>query len=213
MTIRVLLADDHPVVSDGLRALIEAQPDLEVVGVAHNGHDAVALARRLDPDVVVMDHSMPEMNGTEAARMIKNRSPETQVVMLSMHANSVHAHRALQAGASGYVVKQASGAQVVDAIRAVVAGRRYVSESIAAELLNEIGSEAPHDPLDGLSARERQVLQMLAEGKSVSTIAITLSLSPKTVETYRGRLMEKLGLENIVALVRFAVQHRLISFE
>jgi DNA-binding NarL/FixJ family response regulator len=213
MTIRVLLADDHPVVSDGLRALIEAQPDLEVVGVAHTGRDAVALARRLGPDVVVMDHSMPEMNGTEAARMIRSRSAETRVVMLSMHANSVHAFRALQAGASGYVLKQAGAAQVVDAIRAVVAGKRYVSEALAAELLNHLISETPDDPLDGLSARERQVLQMLAEGKSVATIATTLSLSPKTVETYRSRLMDKLGLENIVALVRFAAQHRLISFE
>ena len=132
MTIRVLLADDHPVVSEGLRVLIEAQPDIEVVGIAHNGLDAANLARSLHPDVVIMDHSMPEMNGTEAARMIKSRFPKTQVIMLSMHANSVHAYRALQAGASGYVLKQASGRQVVDAIRAVCAGKRYVSESLAA---------------------------------------------------------------------------------
>jgi DNA-binding NarL/FixJ family response regulator len=213
MTIRVVLADDHPVVSEGLRVLIEAQPDVRVVGMAHNGLEAAQMVRMFRPDVVIMDHSMPEMNGTEATRMIKGRFPETQIIMLSMHANSVHAYRALQAGASGYVLKQASGTQVVDAIRAVCAGKRYVSESLAAELLNRLVSESPDDPLDHLSARERQVLQMLAEGKSVAGIADRLSLSPKTVDTYRARLMQKLGLENVVALVKFAAQHRLISLE
>jgi DNA-binding NarL/FixJ family response regulator len=213
MTIRVLLADDHPVVSDGLRVLLEAQPDMEVVGVAQDGREAVALAKRLLPDVVVMDHAMPEMNGTEATRMIRARLRETRVVMLSMHANSVHACRAMQAGASGYVLKQASANQVVEAIRAVRAGRRYVSEPLADEMLNHLMSDAPGHPLDSLSARERQVLQMLAEGKSTSRIAVVLSLSPKTVDTYRARLMQKLELENAVALVRFAAQHRLISLE
>jgi DNA-binding NarL/FixJ family response regulator len=213
MTIRVLLADDHAVVSDGLRVLLEAQPDMEVIGIAGNGRDAVALAKRLLPDVVVMDHAMPEVNGTEATRMIKERLPEMRIIMLSMHANSVHACRALQAGASGYVLKQASHTQLVEAIRAVCAGRRYVSEPLAHEMLNHLISDAPEHPLDSLSARERQVLQMIAEGKSTARIAFVLSLSPKTVETYRSRLMQKLELENVVALVKFAAQHRLISLE
>jgi DNA-binding NarL/FixJ family response regulator len=213
MTIRVLLADDHAVVSDGLRVLLEAQPDLEVIGVARDGRDAVALARKLLPDVVVMDHAMPEINGTEATRMIMARLPDTRIIMLSMHSNSVHACRALQAGASGYVLKQSSHTQLVEAIRAVCAGRRYVSEPLAAELLSCLQSDARDHPLDSLSARERQVLQMIAEGKPVSRIALVLSLSPKTVETYKSRLMRKLELENVVALVRFAARHRLVSLE
>jgi DNA-binding NarL/FixJ family response regulator len=184
-----------------------------VIGIARNGRDAVALAKRLLPDLVVMDHAMPEINGTEATRMIKQRLPEVRVIMLSMHANSVHACRAMQAGASGYVLKQASHTQLIEAIRAVCAGRRYVSEALAHEVLNHLISDAPQHPLDSLSARERQVLQMIAEGKSTARIALVLSLSPKTVETYRSRLMLKLDLENVVALVKFAAQHRLISLE
>jgi DNA-binding NarL/FixJ family response regulator len=211
--LRVLLADDHGIVADGLRALVQAQPDMEVVGVAGNGHDAVRLTRELKPDVVVMDHSMPVMNGTEAARMITQRNTATRIVILSMHANAVHAHRALQAGASGYVLKQSAAAQIVEAIRAVHAGRRYLSEPLADELLDQMISNTPEDPLDSLSARERQVLQMLAEGTSIAGIAATLSLSPKTVETYRARTMQKLGLDNFAALVKFAIQHNLVALD
>jgi DNA-binding NarL/FixJ family response regulator len=183
------------------------------VGIAATGRDAVSLASSLQPDIVIMDHSMPEMNGTEAARAIRARLPEVKIVILSMHSNAIHAYRALQAGAAGYVVKWEDAAQVVEAVRIVQAGKRYVSESLMSDLLHQLMTDAPADPLATLSARERQVLQMLAEGNSVARTAEALSLSPKTVETYRSRLMGKLGLDNMVALVHFAARHGLVSFE
>jgi DNA-binding NarL/FixJ family response regulator len=206
MTIRVLIADDHGVVAEALRSLIEAQPDMEVVGLAGNGIDAVRRSLEMKPDVVVMDNAMPLMNGTEAARTITARSTHIRVVMLSMHSNSVHVYRALQAGASGYVVKKSVASELVDAIRTVYSGRRYLSDPLADDLLDRMVSDPPEDPLSRLSARERQVLQMIAEGSSIVDIARTLSLSRKTVETYRERMMEKLGLDNLAALVKFAIQ-------
>jgi DNA-binding NarL/FixJ family response regulator len=211
VTIRVLIADDHGVVAEGLRALIEAQPDMEVVGLAGNGRDAVRRALEMKPDVVVMDNAMPLMNGTEAARKITQRCPRTAVLMLSMHSNTVHVYRALQAGVKGYVVKKSLASELVGAIRSVHAGRRYLSEPLADELLDRIVSGAAEDPLARLSAREREVLQMIAEGSSIVDIAGTLSLSRKTVETYRERMMEKLGLDNFAALVKFAIQQGLTS--
>jgi DNA-binding NarL/FixJ family response regulator len=205
MTIKVLIADDHGVVAEALRSLIGAQPDMEVVGLAGNGIDAVRRALEMKPDVVVMDNAMPLMNGTEAARTITGRSAHIRVVMLSMHSNSVHVHRALQAGARGYVVKKSVASELVDAIRTVHAGRRYFSKPLADELLDRMVSDVPDDPLSRLSARERQVLQMIAEGSAIVDIARTLSLSRKTVETYRERMMEKLGLDNLPALVKFAI--------
>jgi DNA-binding NarL/FixJ family response regulator len=211
--IKVLIADDHGVVAEGLRSLIEAQPDMEVVGLAGNGCDAVRRSLEMKPDVVVMDGAMPLMNGTEAARKITERSARIRVVMLSMHSNPVHVYRALQAGARGYVVKKSVANELMNAIRTVHSGRRYLSEPLADELLDRIVSDAPEDPLSRLSARERQVLQMIAEGSSIVDIAGTLSLSRKTVETYRERMMEKLGLDNFAALVKFAIRQGVISLE
>jgi two-component system, NarL family, response regulator NreC len=213
MTIRVLIADDHRVVAEGLRSLIEAQPDMEVVGLSVDGLDVVRRALEMQPDVIVMDGAMPLMNGTEAARTITERSPRIRVVMLSMHSNSVHVYRALQAGARGYVVKKSLASELVDAIRTVHSGRRYLSKPLDDELLERIVSDVPEDPLSRLSARERQVLQMIAEGSSVVEIASTLSLSRKTVETYRERMLEKIGLDNLAALVKFAIQQGLVSLE
>lgn len=213
MTIKVLIADDHGIVAEGLRALIEAQPDMEVVGLAGNGRDAVRLSLEIKPDVVVMDNAMPLMNGTEAARRITERNARIRVVMLSMHSNTVHVYRALQAGARGYVVKKSLASELVSAIRTVHAGRRYLNEPLADELLDRMVSGAAEDPLAKLSAREREVLQMLAEGTSIVDIAAALSLSRKTVETYRERMMEKLGLGNVAALVKFAIQQGLTSLE
>jgi DNA-binding NarL/FixJ family response regulator len=211
--IKVLIADDHVVVAEGLRALIEAQPDMEVVGLAGNGCDAVRCSLEMQPDVAVMDGAMPLMNGTEATRKITERSARIRVVMLSMHSNTVHVYRALQAGARGYVAKKSVASELLDAIRAVHSGRRYLSEPLAGMLLDQIVSDLPEDPLSKLSARERQVLQMIAEGSSIVDIAGTLSLSRKTVETYRGRMMIKLGLDNFAALVKFAIQQGLTSLE
>lgn len=213
MTIKVLIADDHGVVAEGLRSLIEAQPDMKVVGLAGNGLDAVRRSLEMKPDVVVMDNAMPLMNGTEAARKITRSGARVRVVMLSMHSNTVHVYRALQAGASGYVAKKSVANELVHAIRTVHSGRRYLSPPLADELLDRIVSDVPEDPLSRLSVRERQVLQMIAEGSSVVDIAGALSLSRKTVDTYRERMMEKLGLDNFAALVKFAIQQGLISLE
>jgi len=213
MTIRILIADDHAVVAEGLRCMIDAQHDMEVVGLAENGREAVRQALEKRPDVVIMDNAMPELNGIEAARFIKERSEHTRVVMLSMHSTSAHVHRALQAGASGYVLKASVGRELVDAIRAVHGGQRYLSKPLADNLLDRLMSDVPEDPLSRLSARERQVLQMIAESHSVVEIAGKLSLSRKTVETYRERMMEKLDLHDVAGLIRFAIQHGVISLE
>jgi DNA-binding NarL/FixJ family response regulator len=212
VTIKVLLADDHRVITDGLRALINGQGDMKVVATAADGLEAVRRSIDAKPDVVVMDQAMPEMNGTEAARLIRKRREATRVVILSMHSNTEHVERALQAGASGYVLKSSVGEELVEAIRAVHAGRRYLSAPLADELLERM-LNASDDPLSRLSARERQVLKMLAEGHSILRIAARLSLSRKTVETYRERTMEKLNLSDLPALVRFALKHGLIALE
>jgi len=213
MTIRVLIADDHAVVAESLRCFIEAEPDMKVVGVAGNGQEAVHRALLVEPDVVVMDNAMPLVSGTEAARKITGRSRQIRVVMLSMHSNAVHVQRALQAGASGYVAKNATANELVAAIRAVHAGQRYLSKPLADDLLDRIMAEVPEDRLQRLSVREREVLQMMAEGNSIVRIATVLSLSRKTVETYRERMMQKLGLDNFAALVKFAVQQGLTPLE
>ncbi len=212
MTIKVLLADDHGIITDGLRALINGQGDMKVVAVADNGLDAVRRSIDARPDVVVMDQAMPEMNGTEAAQMIRARRSATRVVILSMHSNPEHVQRALHAGVNGYVLKASAGDEVVSAIRAVHAGRRYLSAPLTEQLLDRMLDRAD-DPLSRLSVRERQVLKMLAEGQPVVRIAAKLSLSRKTVETYRERTMEKLKLANLPALVKFALKKGIIALD
>jgi DNA-binding NarL/FixJ family response regulator len=211
--IRVLIADDHGVLGEGLRSLIEAQAGLEVVGLARDGRDAVRRALAMQPDIVVMDNAMPVLNGTEAARMIRARSPRIRVVMLSMYSDSVHVQRAFQAGAGGYVLKASAANEVVRAIRTVHGGRRYLSAPLADALLERMASEHAEDPLSRLSARERQVLQMIAEGRSIVAIAGVLSLSRKTVETYRARMMAKLDLGDLAALVKFAIRHGVVPLD
>lgn len=214
MGIRVLIADDHTLVAEGLRALIAAQPDLEVVGQAGDGRAALRLAIELAPDIAVLDLSMPEMNGIEAARAIRARLPATRVVMVSMHSSPEYVQRALEAGALGYLVKRSASRELIAALRAVHAGRRFFGENIAESVIARyVDSESERDPVAKLSARERQVLQLLAESRSVAEIARELSLSPKTVETYRARVSEKLGIHGLPALVRFAIKHGITALE
>ncbi len=208
----MLVADDHRVVADGLRSLIDGQQDMKVVAVAGNGLEAARRCIDTRPDVVVMDHAMPEMNGTEAAQMIRARRSATRVIILSMHSNAEHVQRALQAGVNGYVLKVAAGDELVGAIRAVHAGRRYLSAPLTEELLDRMIDNG-EDVVSKLSARERQVLKMLAEGHSVVRIAARLSLSRKTVETYRERTMEKLKLTDLPGLVKFALKHGIIVLD
>ena len=214
MTIRVLIADDHGVVAEGLSHLVGSQPEMEVVGLAEDGRDAVRAAMETRPDIVLMDHGMPLLNGTEATRLVRERCVETKVIMLSMYSDAVHVYRALQAGASGYIIKRSVAKEVVDAIVAVHRGGRYLSRQLADVVIDHVvHRSAPEDPLERLSSRERQVLQLLAEGHSVAEIAGTLSLSPKTVETYRARMMEKLGIYELAGLVRFAIQQGVTALE
>ena len=209
MKITVLLADDHAVVRDGLRVLLQQSADIRVVGEAADGRDAVQLAQELKPDVVIMDITMRELNGIEAARLLRDLCPATHVVMLSMHSNSEHVFRALEAGALGFVVKESAGEEVAAAVRAAHAGQRYLSRVIAGLEPTLQSRSGRASPLDSLSARERDVLQLVAEGRTSAEIAATVSLSRKTIETYRVRLMKKLKVKSIPELVKFAIEHGL----
>lgn len=212
MTIRILLADDHAMMRDGLKALLEAQGDLTVVGEATTGRQAVDAARTLRPEVAVLDIAMPELNGIDAAQRIHEALPDTRIVMLSMHGTSEHIYRALQAGALGYLLKESAGGEIVAAVRAVGAGRRYFSEKINETLIADYLAERHSaSPLDRLSARERAVLQLVVEGRTSAEIARTVALSVKTVETYRSRVMTKLGVDSLAGLVRFAIEHGIAS--
>jgi DNA-binding NarL/FixJ family response regulator len=202
------------VVREGLRALLGQRADLLVVGEADSGASAVQQVRHCRPDVVVMDIAMPGVNGIAAASEIRRDYPATQVVMLSVHATSEHVFRALQAGALGYVLKESVGQEVVDAVREVHAGRRYLSPRLAAtveaDVVVRVRGELPAlSPLDSLSAREREVLQLVVEGWSSADIGVRLELSPKTIETYRSRIMTKLGVHDLPGLVRFAIANGL----
>jgi DNA-binding NarL/FixJ family response regulator len=205
--IRVLLADDHAMMRDGLRALLSSSQDIRVVAEVSNGRDAIRHIQELKPDVAVIDISMPDLNGIEATRMLYDKCPETRVLILSMHADSELVFRALEAGAAGYLVKEAAGAELEAAIRAVHSGRRYLSRAIAALELAARGSAGRAGPLDSLSTRERQVLQLVVEGHSSAEIAARVNLSPKSIDTYRSRLMKKLGVSDVPSLVKFAIQH------
>lgn len=208
----ILLADDHTVLSDGLRILIESQVDFQVIAVATDGRQAVRLAQELSPDLVLMDVSMPGLNGIEAARQINSTCPDIQLLMLSMHADMEYVHRALKAGAQGYILKESAGSEVLQAIRSVLGGKNYFSPKITDKLLvNQARTRA--GPLESLSDREREVLQLATEGRTSLEIATLLNLSPKTVETYRSRIMTKLDLDSLPALVKFAIQHGLTGLE
>jgi DNA-binding NarL/FixJ family response regulator len=210
MTIKVLLADDHSVLRDGLQALLHAQEGFAVVAHAQDGREAVRKTAELKPDVVIMDIVMPELDGIEATRLIHASSATTQVVILSMYSTSEHIFRALQAGAKGYLLKESAGAELLAAVRSVHAGRRYLSQKITETVLdNYVRDHHPTDPLGKLSSRERQILELVAAGKSTADIAGTLFLSPKTVDTYRSRLMQKLEIEGFAALVKFAIANGL----
>ena len=214
MTITVLIADDHGVVAEGLRSLIEAQADMKVVALVEDGREAVRRTMESGPDVVLMDIAMPVLNGTEATRIIRERRPQTRVIMLSAYTDPVHVYRALQAGAAGYIAKRSVAKEVVDAIRKAHEGRHHLSGQLTETLIDHVAHKAAsEEPLQRLSSRERQVLQMLAEGHSIVQIAKALSLSPKSVETYRARLMGKLRIRDLASLVRFAIQQGVTALE
>jgi DNA-binding NarL/FixJ family response regulator len=217
MSITIVLADDHAVLRDSLQFLLGAQADFTVVGVAGNGRDAVQQVAQLRPDVAILDIAMPEMNGIEAARQIRQVCSSTQVIILSMHRTPEHISQALQAGAQGYLVKESASDEVIEAVRAVHAGKRYMSQGLSDVAIEYYVSlhrdDAVRSRLDSLTAREREILQLLAEGRSSPEIADLLSLSPRTVDSYRSRIMQKLDIHHLPGLVRFAIQHGLIPLE
>jgi len=212
---RVLLADDHAVLRAGLRSLLNSQSDFEVVGEAATGAQAVRRARELTPDVVLMDITMSGPDGLEAVRQIRAELPATRVLVLTMHDNIDYLRQVLEAGGSGYVLKKAADTELLSALRAVEQGGTYLHPAHTRALLNpEASGEGGQDEMAGhetLSEREQQVLRLIAQGYSNRGIAAELSLSVKTVETYRARIMEKLGLRGRVALVRYALRHHLLG--
>jgi DNA-binding NarL/FixJ family response regulator len=213
MPIAVFIADDHAIVRDGLAALLCTYPDIEIVGSAANGSDAVAQVQRLMPQVVILDISMPELDGIEAARQIHRALPDTAIVMLSMHSGTQHVVRALEAGARGYLLKESASAEIVDAVRAVDGGQHYLSREVADIVAQGIGKRRAVGALDSLSRREREVLSLVANGNSSARIGELLHLSPKTVDSYRSRLMQKLQVNQLAGLIKFAIQHGLITLE
>jgi two-component system, NarL family, response regulator NreC len=208
--IRILLADDHAVVRQGFKMILNAQPDMEIVGEAGNGREAVDLAEKLKPDVVVMDVAMPELNGIEATRRVVQSTPHARVIALSMHKDSVYVREVLRAGARGYLLKDSGAGDLVSAVRAIARGEGYLSPGVSNAVLDDYRRHVTN-PIDLLSSREREVLQMLAEGKTNKEVATILNLSVYTVDAHRGRIMEKLNLHSINELVRFAVRNGLID--
>jgi len=208
--IRILLADDHAVVRRGFRLILDGQPGLQVVGEACNGREAVQLATALEPDIVILDVSMPDLNGIEAARRIVEEVPRARVLALSMHRDGVYVREMLRAGARGYLLKDADDEALIDAVQAVARGDAYISPSVADTVLTDYRRHVTN-PLDLLSAREREVLQLISEGRTNKDIAQLLGLSIHTVDSHRSRLMEKLNLNSTGELVRFAIRNGLIT--
>jgi two-component system response regulator NreC len=213
--IRVLLADDHKLIRAGLRLVVDQQPDLSVVGEADDGRQAVELAKSLKPDVVVMDIGMPNLNGIEAARQIREIRPDAAVVMLSMHSDEGYVLRALGAGARAYLLKDSATTDLVQAIHAVVEGKSFFSPAVSKVLLQDymrkLRRSGAEDSYDLLSPREREVLQLVAEGKSNKEVASLLNLSVYTVETHRAKIMQKLNLKGVPELILYAVRKGIIS--
>ena len=210
MRITVFIADDHTLVREGLRSLLAVHANIDVVGTAANGREAVREVQRLRPHVALMDISMPVMCGLEATRQLTERCPMTKVVILSMHASLEHTHQAVRAGAAGYVLKESAAEEVAAAIQAVHVGRRFVSPKIAERFQARFDADSP---VDTLSRREREILQLVAEGQSSAKIASLISISRKSVDTYRSRLMHKLGMRGLCDMVKFAIRNGLTSAE
>jgi DNA-binding NarL/FixJ family response regulator len=216
MAIKVVLADDHTIVRDGLRALLEANPEIRVVGDASNGTQVLEQVNELQPDVVIMDISMPGLNGIDATRQILAANPEVRVIILSMLGTADHVFHALQAGARGYLLKESAGREVMEAVLSVYAGEMYFSRPITYVMINDYvqaRADTQVDSLESLSVRENEILCLVVEGRTSAEIGKQLNLSPKTIESYRSRMMQKLGISDFPELIKFAIKHGLISLD
>jgi DNA-binding NarL/FixJ family response regulator len=213
MSIEVFLADDHKLMREGLRILLQMQPDIKVTGEAADGRAAARLASQHCPDVAIMDIAMPHLNGIDATRNIRTVCPSTEVIILSMYSTSEHVFRALEAGARGYVMKESAGKEIIAAVRAVAHKRYYLCGNLPKHLLSDyerrLRVHKQGTPLQNLSPREREIVQLVVEGESSAEIGRILELSRKTIETYRSRIMAKLDVKNVADLVKFAIQHGL----
>jgi DNA-binding NarL/FixJ family response regulator len=213
--IKVLIADDHVMVRQGFMLLLNAQPDIEVVGEAADGNEMVELTENLHPDVVLADISMPNLNGIEATKLIHQRNPEMPVVMITIHTSSSYVVRALRSGARGYVVKNDDFQHVIQAIKAVLMGQRYLSSSVSEQIIDAVisGTSQEFNMDERISIREREILQLIAEGNSNSQIAKKLVISARTVETHRTNIMRKLELTSQIDILRYAIQHGIAQLE
>jgi DNA-binding NarL/FixJ family response regulator len=216
MTTRILLADDHQIVREGLRSLLQQHQDMEVIGEASDGRTAVAMSEQLEPDVVIMDVGMPDLNGIEATRQIVNREPGAKVVALSMHSDRRFMGEMLKAGAKGYLLKDGAFEELATAIRAVVSNKVYLSPKIADVVVDDFVRRIPGSEPNAfakLTPREREVLQLMAEGRATKEIASDLKVSIKTVETHRRQIMEKLNIHSVAELTKYAIREGLTSLE
>ncbi len=213
--IRILLADDHALILGGIRALLKEIEGVTIVAEANNGRDAVALARAEKPNLVIMDISMKELNGIEATAQILAEVPETRVLILSMHTTEDFVRRALKAGAAGYLVKDSAPLELRMAIEAIMRGELYISSRVSRHLVSGMvdGAGQGKSSIDSLTPRQREILQLVAEGKSTKEIAFVLEVSIKTIETHRSALMERLAIHDIAGLVLYAARHRLVSLD
>lgn len=210
--IRVVLVDDHDIVREGLRHLVERQPDIRVVGSFGDGATAARHAASLEADIALIDIAMPGLNGLEVVRQMRRVAPSLRAIMLSMHADFEYVFQAMQAGAKGYLIKETAGEEVVEALRTVHAGQRFLSRGLdAARFAGFLRTRVQASPLERLSERERQVLQLVVEGQTSAEIAAQLNLSPKSVETYRSRMLTKLAIDDLPGLVKFAIRHGLTT--
>jgi DNA-binding NarL/FixJ family response regulator len=213
MSISVFIADDHAIVREGLATILDAQPDIEVLGCAGNGREALVQVLRLLPRVVILDITMPELDGIETARQILAKLPNTLVIILSMHSSAQHVFHALEAGARGYLLKESAGKEIIAAVRMIQTGRRYLSPKVAEIVAEGLSDRSSVSPLDSLSKREREILKLVADGHSSAAIGLMLHLSPKTVDSYRSRLMQKLHISDLAGLIKFAILYGLTALE
>jgi len=211
LPVRVLIADDHPVVRQGLKSMLDSDVEIDVVGEARDGDEAFDLAHKVDWDVAVLDYSMPGRGGVELLSDVKHDYPERPVLILSIYPEDPHGLRALKAGAAGYISKESAGDELTAAVKKVATGGRYISSALAEKLAMRLTPEQERPPHERLSDREYRVMWMLATGKTLQQIAEEMRLSPSTVSTYRGRILKKLSLSTNVDLVHYAMKHRLIE--